>query len=454
MTPRLLHIIYFPWDRDHKLKADENDFDQAPIESLRQYAPDFEIRLWTWSRARDFCRQQYPEVWTTVEKCPHPTMMVDILRWLMVLHFGGIYWQVSTTPLVPMASLLPAPGKSVRLFTEFVLTPAQCLAMAAEPIRRGEPEEPVRVLNQVFAAEPGATFIRKMLDLVLERNRTHVPERDYDVLYVGANAALSTAYDRFGKNDPGVELVDRETSKRLLHWRYLGSWRKETPPATVPPPEARASRLDRFPAFGAGLYRFRRHPHERLLEVLDAAQPRTSVMEILRPWIEKTGVRSACEAPSGSWVPADVRLNYLGGDPRRAIVRENRRRASGTGIRFARMNLLYSRFPRVDLFLCADFLEWLAFGEVQRVLRRIAATAQPRYLALTGYRWLSDSWDAAFGDFRPIDFEREPFRFSKPVECLPLPPREGGRPDRCLMVWKMEDVFRRDVVAQPVPERR
>ncbi len=442
MTPRLIHIIYFPWDRDHQLKADENDFDHGPIEALRQYAPDFEIRLWTWSRARDFGRQQYPEVWATVEKCPHPTMMVDILRWLMVLHFGGLYWQISTTPLVPLADLLPGPGKNVQLFTEFVMTPEQGRAMAAEPIRNGEPEESVRVLNQVFAAAPGAPFIRKMLDLVLERNRTLVPKNDYDILYIGANAVLSTAYDRFGKNDPAVELRSREESKRQLHWRYLGSWRKAVPPQAAVPAEPPAlPRLDRMPALAEWLYRFRRHPHERLLDEIDAGGPRVSCLEDLRPWMAKAGIRSVYEAPCGQGGGGNSPEIYLGGDPRREVVRACRQKAWGGAVRFERANLLYSRFPDVDLFICPDFLEWLSFAEARRVLRRILATARPRFLALTGYRLLHDSWETAFGDFRPIAYDLAPFRFPEPVEILSLPPRRGGRPDRCLMVWSTNGLF-------------
>ena len=457
MIPRLIHLIYFPWDRNHRLKPDENDFDHGPCEVLRRYASGFEVRLWTFSAIRDFCLRNYPDVWSVVERCPHPTMMVDVLRWLVVRHFGGIYWQMSTTPLAPMDAFLPSPGKSVRLFTEFVLTPEQCRAMAAEPIRRGEPEEPIRVLNQVFAAAPGAAFIQKVLDFILERNRTLAPKKDYDVLFIGANAALSTAYDRFGKNDATVELLDREESKRLMRWRYLGSWRKDATPGAAPesPEPAPVPRLDRFPGLAAGYYRsLRRHSHETWLEQMDAVRPRTSCLPRLSPWIEKSGIRTLVEAPSGLYVGGSDGAEYVGGDPNRAVVLENRRRANGAGVRFRHVNMLYSRFPRADLFICPDFLEWLSFAEALRVLRRIAATAQPRYLALTGYRLLNESWDTALGDFRPIPYRLPPFGFPEPVATVELGPQAGGRPDRGLMVWKMEDVLLPDSMANHPVDRR
>jgi len=442
MTPRIVHLMHFPWDRDHKLKADENDFDHAPVAALRAFAPDFEVRLWTVSKARDFCRQFHPEIWAALENAARPVMWIDVLRWAVVHQFGGIYWQMNATPLKRMDAYLPTPGKSVRLFTEFELSPEACRALAAEPIRRGEPEEPTRVLIQAFAAEPGAAFVRKTLAFLLERMRTCAPRRDYDVLYVTGNAAVSTAYDRFGRNDAGVERIGLEESRRMLKWHYRGSWRTEAPPPAPPPrPPSAAPKWDRFPGLAAVYYRcFRAHAHEVLLEELGDRRPVGGCVSVLRSWIAATGVRRTYEAPSGLVKAPEISGAYVGADPRRAVVRENRRQEMRAGIHFKWANLLYTRFPHVDLFICPDFLEWLSHAEALRVLRRIRATSRPRHLALTSYRWLNDSWDAASGDFRPIAFQREPFGFPTPVEVANLEPWGDGRPDRCLMVWEMRQL--------------
>ena len=438
MAPRRIHVIFFPWDARHRLKPDEEDFDHAPVDRLREYAPDFEVSLWTYSRARDFALAHYPEVWATVEKCPHPTMMVDILRWLVVWHFGGIYWQISTTPRVSMEALLPTPGKQVRLYTEFVLSPEQCRAMAAEPIRQGEPEEPVRILNQVFAAEPRARFIRRVLDLVLERNRTLTPRNDYDILFIGANAALSTAYDRYGKNDETVERMDREESRCRLHWRYRGSWRKAESAASgvvEPPPLSRAW-SERFPGAADVWYRgFRKHPHEQCLEDWDVRRPRTSCLPVLAPVLDQWRIRSVLEVPCGAFRGVPAGMVYIGGDPSRTQVRRNRQVPVPSGVRFVHLHPLFSRLPPSDLILCPDYLEWLPFREVFRVLGRILAS-RPRWLALTGCRLLDENWDTPLGDHRPLNSRLPPFGFPEPAACLALPPVPDRRPDRCLFVWE------------------
>lgn len=442
MTPKLIHIIYFPWDENHQLKANELDFDQAPIEQLRQYAPDFEVRLWTYSKARDFCRQHYPDVWKVVEQCPHPTMMVDILRWVVVLHFGGLYWQISTTPLVPMKDLLPGFAKHVRLYTEFVLTPAQCQAMASEPIRNGEPEEPIRVLNQVFAATPGAPFIQRMLDLILERNRTLVPKCDYDVLYIGANAALSTAYDRHGKDDSAVELISREQSKRMIHWRYLGSWRKD-PQQKAKKEETLSdtpTRFDHFPLLAATVYRWlKTHPHELMLAEQNAKRTRKSCLADAVSFIREFNIRTVCEAPCGMVGDVPEGIHYVGATPDRSTLADYKKHAS-LKARFRYANMLYSCFPRVELFICPDFLEYLPYRECLRVLRRILHTARPRYLALTGYQFLNDAWDTALGDFRPIAFHIPPFCFPKPMDTIPLSPHPNTRTDRVLNLFDAAEI--------------
>ncbi len=444
MIPRIIHFIYFPWDEQHKLKSDENDFDHAPFFAMRRYAPDFEVRLWTYSKAKEFCSSLYPSVWDVVQKCPHPTMMVDILRWVVIHHFGGIYWQMTTTPLTDMNHLLPSEGKTVRLFTEFNSTPDQCRLMAAEPIRNGEPEEPIRVLNQVFSAQPKTYFIQKHIDLILKRNLTYTPRKDYDILFIGANAALSTSYDRFGKTDPTVELINLENSRLMLKWRYLGSWRKETRTApiaapTLNPPPAYC-RLDQIPTLALGYHKWiKHHPHEKWLTQLDTTSSRTSSISFLKQWITNQGIRSVFEAPCGILQPVELPCPYEGGDPSRLIVHANQQQTKKADIRFRHVNMLYTHFPSVDLFVCPNFLEFLSFSEARRVLRRILAS-KPKFLALTGYSLLGETWDTALGDFRPLNLRLPPFQFPEPTTTLPFPTTPNGRPDRCLCLWKIDSL--------------
>lgn len=442
-TSPQLHLIHFPWDNQHRLKADENDFDHTPVDSLRRYAPDFEVRLWTYSKIRDLCLEHYPRVWAGLEECAHPVMLVDVLRWVVVHHFGGIYWQMNATPLREMSAYLPGEGKAVRLFTEFVLSEEKRRAIAREPIRSGEPEESTRVLIQVFAARPREAFVEKVIEFLLGRVGKYTPQKDYDILYITGNAAVSTAYDQFGKNDTAVELIGLDESKRMLKWHYAGSWRKDKSSATAHSPSnhiVSPTRLDRFPKIGTFIYRWRKHPHESMLDKKDAALQRKTCAPHILDWLHKQAIQSVYEAPSGIMDESNSTINnYSAGDPNPKVVALNRRNLSS--LRCQHINMLYSKFPKADLFICTDFLELLSYSEATRVLRRIMAS-KPRYLALTGYRFLNHTWDTALGDFRPLYFNLAPFKFPSPQEILPLPSIPDSRPDRCLMIWKAADMER------------
>lgn len=393
-APRIIHLIYFPWDRNQRLLDDPLAFDRAPVEAMRAYAPDFEVRLWTYPEARSWCESHYPEVWRVLQRASRPVMLVDVLRWVVVHQVGGIYWQLGTTPLAPMRAFLPSDGKDVRLFTEFELSPEQGQVAAAEPIRAGEPEESTRVLIQAFSARPKAKFVERMIEFQTERMLRYEVKRDYDVLFITGNAAASTAYDRFGRSDPAVELIPSSESRRLMKWHYRGTWRLESPSAPSGEfglPRARPRWRE---ALSSMRGRFAPNPRKALFTTQD-------FRPVLADWASQHGVRRIAQMP-----PA--------GDP------------------------LVQALPNVDLLIIPDYLERLGASEVTRLLRRMARSG-PRFVALTQHPLVHEWWPAATGDFRPINFCRAPFHLAAPVHEARCPAPDG-RPDRVLAVWRASDL--------------
>ena len=51
-VPAIVHLMYFPWDRDQRLKTDPEDFDHTPVDLLRKYAVGMEVKLWTYPAAK------------------------------------------------------------------------------------------------------------------------------------------------------------------------------------------------------------------------------------------------------------------------------------------------------------------------------------------------------------------------------------------------------------------
>lgn len=394
-APQIIHLVYFPWDRNQRLLDDPLAFDRTPVEAMRAYAPDFDVRLWTYPEAKDFCEAQYPDVWRALQRAARPVMLVDVMRWVVVHHFGGLYWQLGTTPLAPMRAFLPSEGKDVRLFTEFELTPEQCHIAASEPIREGRPEEPTRVLIQAFSARPGATFVARMIKLQTERLLRHEVKRDYDILFITGNAAASTAYDRYGKTDPSVELLPASESRRLLKWHYKGTWRTAAAKgASASAPALPRSRSRWREAISSCRGRFTANPRESLFRNED-------YRPLLMDWARRNELSRIVQMP-------------LEGDP-----------------------LIYP-IPACDMLVIPDYLERLGVGEVSRVLRRVAR-ARVRYVALTHHPLLLEWWPSATGDYRPINFCRAPINLNAPLVQISCPAPDG-RPDRVLAVWNAKDL--------------
>lgn len=224
--PKIVHLMYLPWDRSQKLKDDPLDFDHSYERDMRsQLEPQgWSVRMWTGPELK----REFPSLWDeAMKEAVRPTQLVDLFRWAVVAKYGGVYIQYDSVVHVPVKQLLPHVNKSVRLFTERVLTNEECRKNGLlHPIRNGEPEEPTRVQNQCFSSSViGHPFIVRVRDTILENMRSMKPVQDYDVLYIGANARVSTLYDRHGRLDPTVELEGESGSKRMLTVSSRGSWR-------------------------------------------------------------------------------------------------------------------------------------------------------------------------------------------------------------------------------------
>ncbi|NCA25059.1 MAG: hypothetical protein EBS91_10790, partial [Betaproteobacteria bacterium] len=74
--PRLIHMIYIPWNRDQTLKEDEDDFDKGPYETMKRRHPDFEVRLWKRSSLDRFLRLYYPQYRDRIWSVRRPVMTV------------------------------------------------------------------------------------------------------------------------------------------------------------------------------------------------------------------------------------------------------------------------------------------------------------------------------------------------------------------------------------------
>lgn len=64
---------------------------KGPQQSCRDLHPDYEYKLWTDKKAREFIAAEYPWFLETYDGYPYPIQRADSIRYFVLHHFGGIY---------------------------------------------------------------------------------------------------------------------------------------------------------------------------------------------------------------------------------------------------------------------------------------------------------------------------------------------------------------------------
>lgn len=234
-VPRLIHLMYFPWNRQQQLLSDPDAFDHNYYDKLCASYPNFKVMMWTLPTVRALCEKHYPGVWETAfAHAVRPTQLVDLFRWLVVYHFGGMYLQYDSTLHVLPDQLLPSQGYGVRLYTEFVwVTPIWRWIVGRQfTIRNGAPEEKWRIMNQIFAAVPKHPYVFLTWTSILQRMQTWKPKCDYDILFIGANAFVSQLYNNIGlkqqqQQHQPIERINFWQTRHMITVSSKGSWRTD-----------------------------------------------------------------------------------------------------------------------------------------------------------------------------------------------------------------------------------
>ena len=157
----------------------------------------------------------------------------------------------------------------------------------------------------------------------------------------------------------------------------------------------------------------------------------------------RLGVRSFLDLPCGDchWVSTiDFgRITYMGGDLLPELIDANTRRFAQPGREFRVLDLLSSPLPPADLVLCRDCLVHLSFEDIARAVTNLRA-AGATYLLTTTFPLQLQNDEIRTGDWRPLNLETDPFRWSRPQELILEECTEAGGEfaDKSLGLWRMD----------------
>lgn len=162
--------------------------------------------------------------------------------------------------------------------------------------------------------------------------------------------------------------------------------------------------------------------------------------------LRKLGVTSLLDAPcgDGGWIGhADLGVTYAGVDVVPDLVEALAAKASidSSGRRYLVADLTRDSLPKADAVLCRDCLVHFSFATIRKAVANFHRSGA-RFLIATTFIDLEANHDCEDADWRPLNLERPPFSWGKPVHVLVegCTEDEGLWADKSLGVWELEKI--------------
>lgn len=163
--------------------------------------------------------------------------------------------------------------------------------------------------------------------------------------------------------------------------------------------------------------------------------------------LTKFNIQSMFDGPCGDfhWFqhvlkePSLKDLKYIGGDIVKPMIENNIKHYAKPNISFIHIDLLTSKYPKVDLMMCRDCLFHLPFKDIQTLLQNFVDSNIPYFFATSHTYEGTIMVDIPIGAYRetnlflpPINLPRNPLYIIDDY-VLPHPPRS-------MILWSREQV--------------
>jgi mannosyltransferase OCH1-like enzyme len=109
--PRLIHFIWFQdlYQDQEGITTIPSSGSHAP-DRCRQYNPNYEIKIWNATAARNLLATEYPWFLATYDDYRYPIQRVDALKYFLLWHYGGIYMDLDIACRRALDPLLDFPA--------------------------------------------------------------------------------------------------------------------------------------------------------------------------------------------------------------------------------------------------------------------------------------------------------------------------------------------------------
>ena len=169
------------------------------------------------------------------------------------------------------------------------------------------------------------------------------------------------------------------------------------------------------------------------------------IVSALPELFKKYKINTMLDAPCGdfNWMRhVDIsNIKYTGGDIVDSLIQKNKENYSHSNIDFLNVNLLSDELDQYDLVFCRDCLVHFSYKDISKAIINIINSGS-RYLLTTSFIDRRINFDIETGDWRPINLQKSPFNFPKPIEIIIEKCTEGNGKsyDKALLLYLIEDI--------------
>jgi SAM-dependent methyltransferase len=168
-----------------------------------------------------------------------------------------------------------------------------------------------------------------------------------------------------------------------------------------------------------------------------------TIREKLPLLIDNLSIRSILDAPCGdyNWMKeVPKKCEYIGTDIIAEIVEKNNALYGANNIRFIQSDITKDPIPKVDLIFCKDCLQHLSFKKIADIINNFK-NSDSTYLLVTSYPWTWVNYDIFDGDYRPLNLQKSPFFFPKPILKIKEKSKmQGVEPDKTMYLYKLSSI--------------
>ncbi len=178
------------------------------------------------------------------------------------------------------------------------------------------------------------------------------------------------------------------------------------------------------------------------------------LVDQLKLLLDHLDVKTILDIPCGdfNWMQhlQWSKMHYTGGDIVRDLILRNRKQFGSKNINFDELDLTSNDLPVSDVIVNRDGLVHFSFEDIRLSLKNICRS-KSHYLLTTTFLKHTLNYDIVSGDWRPLNFERPPFRFPKPMYIISEYSEtafEKQNKGKSLALWDIADLMSIPFIAQ------